>query len=329
MDHAWHIYALRLCLDHLGISRNQFIDELAAQNIASSVHFMPIHLHPYYRDKYGYKPEDFPVAFREYQRLISLPIFPSMSNQDVDDVIGAVAAIARKYTHNRKTVSTILTAAEPAGAPMHNLLPGQRGKLAWSRGARLMSLAPPWDWSCLAPVFAIIAVAIKWEDGGPVLYTQMRVGKGFRPFRLFKFRSMVADSPASTPIAGPGDPRITRVGRFLRTHKLDELPQLINVLNGDMQLVGVRPQLERYVQVFPEEYRDLLQDRPGITDLASLEFRNEEQMFGPGSLDEQYLTQILPEKLQLALKYRRARTFLSDLEILFRTVLGFKSPSIN
>lgn len=181
----------------------------------------------------------------------------------------------------------------------------------------------------LAPIFAIIAAAIKWEDGGPVFYKQMRVGKGFRAFRLFKFRSMVANSPASTPIAGPGDPRITRVGHFLRMHKLDELPQLLNVVNGDMQLVGSRPQLERYVRVFPDEYRDLLQDRPGITDLASLQFRNEGQMFGPGSLDEQYVTQILPEKLQLALKYRRARTFLSDLEILFRTVLGFKFPSIN
>jgi lipopolysaccharide/colanic/teichoic acid biosynthesis glycosyltransferase len=181
----------------------------------------------------------------------------------------------------------------------------------------------------LAPVLAMVAIAIKWEDGGPALYVQTRVGKGFKKFRLFKFRSMAADSPASMPLAGPDDPRITRVGHFLRKHKLDELPQLINVLKGDMQLVGVRPQLERYVQVFLDEYRDLLEDRPGITDLASLKFRNEEQMFLPGSVDEQYVTQILPEKLQLSLKYRRARTFLSDLEILFRTVLGFKSPSIN
>jgi dTDP-4-amino-4,6-dideoxygalactose transaminase len=95
VDHAWDLYVLRLCLDRLGISRNQFIEELAVRNIASSVHFVPIHLHPYYRGKYGYKPEDFPVTYREYQRIISLPIYPGMSNQDVDDVIAAVAAIAR------------------------------------------------------------------------------------------------------------------------------------------------------------------------------------------------------------------------------------------
>jgi dTDP-4-amino-4,6-dideoxygalactose transaminase/lipopolysaccharide/colanic/teichoic acid biosynthesis glycosyltransferase len=329
VDHAWHIYALRLCLDRLSISRNQFIDELAAQNIGSSVHFIPIHLHPYYRDKYGYKPEDFSVAYREYQRIISLPIFPAMSNQDVDDVIGAVAGIARKFTQHRKTVGTSFTAARTGRRVDSQPAPHAAREINTAARRAFDVICAAVGLFFLAPLFAIIAAAIKWQDGGPVLYSQMRVGKGFRPFRLFKFRSMVVDSPASTPIAGPGDPRITRVGHFLRAHKLDELPQLINVLNGDMQLVGVRPQLERYVQVFPEEYRALLQEPPGITDLASLEFRNEEQMFGPGSLDEQYLTQILPVKLQLSLKYRRARTFFSDLEILFRTVLGFKSPSIN
>jgi dTDP-4-amino-4,6-dideoxygalactose transaminase/lipopolysaccharide/colanic/teichoic acid biosynthesis glycosyltransferase len=329
VDHAWDLYVLRLCLDRLEISRNQFIEELAARNIAGSVHFIPIHLHPYYRGKYGYKPEDFPVAYREYQRIISLPIYPGMSNQDVDDVIGAVAAIARKYMRNRKTVIVNLAAARSGRRVPAQPAPSAAGEIgAAARRAFDVACAAS-GLLLLAPLFALIAAAIKWEDGGPVFYMQMRVGKGFRPFRLFKFRSMIAHSFASTPIAGPGDPRITRVGRFLRMHKLDELPQLINVLAGDMQLVGVRPQLERYVQVFPDEYRDLLQDRPGITDLASLQFRNEEQMFGPGSLDEQYLTQILPEKLQLALKYRRIRTFLSDLEIIFRTVLGFKSPSIN
>jgi len=252
-----------------------------------------------------------------------------MSNQDVDDVIAAVAGIARKYAHNRNAVGPGPTLARngrraiapPAPSPAR--VAGAAARRAFDVACAAAGLL------FLAPIFAVIAAAIKWDDGGPILYMQMRVGKGFRPFRLFKFRSMVADSPASTPLAGPRDPRITRVGRFLRAHKLDELPQLINVLKGDMQLVGVRPQLDRFVRAFPDEYRDLLQDRPGITDLASLKFRNEEQMFGAGSLDEQYVTQILPVKLQLSLKYLRARTFLSDLEILFRTVLGFKSPSIN
>jgi lipopolysaccharide/colanic/teichoic acid biosynthesis glycosyltransferase len=180
----------------------------------------------------------------------------------------------------------------------------------------------------LAPALAIIAAAIKWEDGGPVLYMQKRIGKGFRPFRLFKFRSMIPGTSGTLELTGPQDPRVTTVGRFLRRHKLDELLQLINVVKGDMQLVGVRPQTERFVHFFPVEYSILLQEPPGITDLASLTFRNEEQMFRPGPIEKQYLEQILPEKLRLALKYRGARTFISDLEIICRTVLGFKSPSM-
>jgi len=329
VDHAWHLYILRLRLDCLDISRNQFIEELAARNVGASVHFIPVHLHPYYRDKYGYQPEDFPVARREYERIISLPIYPSMSDQDIDDVIGAVAGIARKYRHDRMTVAAIPQAAKTRVRDTAYSASGATRKIA-TVARRVFDVAcAALGLILLAPVLAIVAAAIKWEDGGPPLYTQMRVGRGFRSFRLFKFRSMAPDSPASIPLAGPHDPRITRVGRFLRKSKLDELPQLFNVLRGDMQLVGVRPQLERYVRIFPNEYGDLLQDRPGITDLASLQFRNEEQMFGPGSVDEQYVTQILPEKLQLSLKYRRARTFLSDLDILFRTVLGFKSPFIN
>ena len=179
----------------------------------------------------------------------------------------------------------------------------------------------------LAPVFAAIAMAIKWDDGGQVFYAQMRVGKGFRMFRLYKFRSMLANSSGTTLLTGPGDPRVTNVGRFLRKYKLDELPQLINVVRGEMQLVGVRPQTERYALEFPCEYRVLLQEPPGITDLASLTFRNEEQMFRPGSIEEQYLNYILPEKLQLALRYRESRTFISDLGIIFRTILGLKSSS--
>ena len=97
VEHAWHLYVLRLNLDHLTISRNPFIEELRARNIASSVHFIPVHLHPYYRDKYAYKPDDFPVAHREYNRLISLPLFPKMTDHDVDDVINAVSDVARKH----------------------------------------------------------------------------------------------------------------------------------------------------------------------------------------------------------------------------------------
>lgn len=179
----------------------------------------------------------------------------------------------------------------------------------------------------LAPLLVIVAAAIKLEDGGPVLFSQPRLGKGLKKFRLLKFRSMVRNAKGSSLLTAPDDPRITRVGRFLRKYKLDELPQLANVVKGEMQLVGVRPQVECFVEIFPIEYELLLQDRPGITDPATLAYRHEEQMFQAGPLEKQYVSQMLPRKLMLSLQYRQTRTFFSDLGILFRTVLGFKSPA--
>jgi lipopolysaccharide/colanic/teichoic acid biosynthesis glycosyltransferase len=179
----------------------------------------------------------------------------------------------------------------------------------------------------LAPIFAIIALAIKLDDGGPVLYSQCRVGKGLRKFRLLKFRSMFSGCAEGSLLTAPRDARVTRVGRFLRRYKLDELPQLVNVLKGEMQLVGVRPQVEKFVDIFPDEYGELLQTPPGITGPASLIFRHEELLFLENSIEEHYIAKILPIKLEIALKYSRTRTFLSDIEILFRTVLGFQFPS--
>jgi len=179
----------------------------------------------------------------------------------------------------------------------------------------------------LAPLFAMIALTIKLDDGGPVLYSHLRVGRGLRPFRFLKFRSMRCCSAEGSPVTAPRDPRVTRVGRVLRKYKLDELPQLVNVLKGDMRFVGVRPQLEKHVELFRIEYGELLQSAPGITDLATLTFRNEERFFQEGSIEEQYIKKIMPIKLQLALKYSRTRTIRSDLEIIFRTVLGLGAPS--
>jgi lipopolysaccharide/colanic/teichoic acid biosynthesis glycosyltransferase len=176
----------------------------------------------------------------------------------------------------------------------------------------------------LIPIFAIIALAIKIDDGGPIFYFQSRIGKKLRKFRLLKFRSMFADC-AGSMLTASGDARVTPVGRFLRRYKLDELPQLVNVLKGEMQLVGVRPQVERFVEMFRDEYEELLQTPPGITDLTSLAFRNEERLFQGSCYEEQYIAKILPFKLEMSRKYLRTRTFLSDLEILFRTVLGLQS----
>jgi dTDP-4-amino-4,6-dideoxygalactose transaminase/lipopolysaccharide/colanic/teichoic acid biosynthesis glycosyltransferase len=338
VEHAWHLYVLRLNLDRLNISRNQFIEELCARKIASSVHFIPIHVHPYYRDKYGYLPQDFPISHREYQRIVSLPLHPRMSDQDVDDVIDAVIDIADKHNFriNRLRVVPGMRIDPPdAGCPGASMETGI-DLPAFSATTRITQsiLHRAFDVTCaamglalLSPLFVAVATAIKFDDGGPVFFSQPRVGKDLRKFRLLKFRSMVPNSGGISPLTVPEDSRITRVGRFLRKYKLDELPQLVNVVKGEMQLVGVRPELERYVEVFPSEYEELLQDRPGITDLATLTFRHEEQCFHAGPLEKQYVSQILPRKLKLSLKYSRARTFFSDLGILFRTVLGLKSPA--
>ena len=174
----------------------------------------------------------------------------------------------------------------------------------------------------LLPIFAIVGAAIKLQDGGPVFYRQVRVGRDFQPFRLYKFRSMVANADRDGLLTSPGDSRVTAVGMFLRQHKLDELPQLLNVLKGDMQLVGARPEVEQYVSMFQPEYARILREPPGITDPASLAYMNEERLFLPGRVEEQYVQEILPAKLKLSVAYQESRTVSSDLRLLLRTVIG-------
>jgi lipopolysaccharide/colanic/teichoic acid biosynthesis glycosyltransferase len=172
----------------------------------------------------------------------------------------------------------------------------------------------------LSPLLALIAVAIKLDDGGAVFYSQARVGKDFRLFKLMKFRSMAPGADRSGLLTTPEDSRITRVGRFLRRYKLDELPQLVNVLKGDMQLVGPRPEVERYVGLFRAEYSVLLQELPGITDPASITYRNEEDLFHVERIEEQYISQVLPDKLRVSLEYRQKRNFFSDIGVLLQTL---------
>lgn len=175
----------------------------------------------------------------------------------------------------------------------------------------------------LCPLFFVIALAIKLKGGyGPVFYLQPRVGQDGREFHLIKFRSMVTGADRHGVLTVTEDPRITRVGHFLRQHKLDELPQLINVVKGDMRLVGPRPEMKRYVDSFPAEYKVLLQNPPGITDPASLAFRDESKLLDAENLEAHYLSRILPQKLRLSIEYSRRRTFLSDLKIIFQTVAG-------
>jgi lipopolysaccharide/colanic/teichoic acid biosynthesis glycosyltransferase len=172
----------------------------------------------------------------------------------------------------------------------------------------------------LTPLFGAIAAAVLLDSGLPVFYSQERVGRGFRRFRIWKFRSMQHNS-FGPGITVRGDSRITRVGKFLRATKLDELPQFWNVFVGDMSLVGPRPEVLEYVEMYRERYRSILTVRPGITDLASVKFRDEENVLAAASdLTKYYAQHVLPTKLDLAEEYLRKRSLLFDISILLRTL---------
>ena len=174
----------------------------------------------------------------------------------------------------------------------------------------------------LSPLFLVVAILIKLDSRGPVFFRQGRMGKAFRPFLILKFRTMVRDAPnKGGPITFGEDPRITRIGRFLRRIKIDELPQLINVLKGEMSIVGPRPEVRRYVELFREDYEEILTVRPGITDLASLKYRDEAAILGASPDPEaMYVKYILPEKVSLGKEYVRRSSLTFDLILIFKTL---------
>ena len=174
----------------------------------------------------------------------------------------------------------------------------------------------------LSPLLLVVALCIRLDSPGPVFFRQERVGRGGRLFRIHKFRTMVADAPARGPGLTIGaDPRVTRVGRWLRRTKIDELAQLLDVLTGQMSLVGPRPELPRYVALYPPLLRDqLLGVRPGITDPASLKYADEASLLAAAADPEREYTQVLlPAKLQASADYLRTATLASDLAVLART----------
>ena len=176
----------------------------------------------------------------------------------------------------------------------------------------------------LSPVLAVVALAIRLDSRGPIFFRQTRVGRQFQPFRIYKFRTMVADAEQHGPqVTSADDRRVTRVGRWLRHTKLDELPQLINVLAGDMSLVGPRPEVPRYVDLFRDDFAEVLSVRPGVTDLASLKYRHEAQVLtDAGGGETPYVQQILPDKIRLAKLYVRRASPLDDVRVLVRTAVS-------
>ena len=173
----------------------------------------------------------------------------------------------------------------------------------------------------LSPVFLVVAIWIKLDSHGPVFYRQVRVGYKNKDFRIFKFRSMrIGADKGSLVTIGGRDPRITRSGYFIRKYKLDELPQLINVFVGDMSLVGPRPEVRHYVDYWTTEQMHVLDVRPGITDPASIKFRNENELMGQAENPEDYyINVIMQEKIKLYLEYVEYASFWYDIKLIFKT----------
>ena len=171
-----------------------------------------------------------------------------------------------------------------------------------------------------SPLMLVIAIGVKCSSPGPVLFRALRVGQDGRLFHLYKFRTMVADAATRGPrVTGQGDARITRIGRLLRQTKLDELPQLVNTLLGDMSLVGPRPEDPLYVRAYSKEQRRVLKVKPGITSAATVLHRHEEHMLNGSDWERTYIEEVLPAKLAIELEYLSRRTFRADMLILAQT----------
>ncbi|NFG24802.1 sugar transferase [Clostridium botulinum] len=175
----------------------------------------------------------------------------------------------------------------------------------------------------LSPIFILLSIMIKTGSDGPVFFKQIRVGKDGKDFEILKFRTMVVDAEKlGKQITVGNDNRITKIGSFLRKYKLDELPQLINVFKGDMSLVGPRPEVPRYVNMYNDEQRKVLEVKPGITDLASIRYKDENALLGKAENPEEfYINTIMPDKLALNLEYINKSNVFFDIYIIVKTIL--------
>ena len=175
----------------------------------------------------------------------------------------------------------------------------------------------------LSPILLVIAIKIKTGDHGPIFFKQIRVGEKNKEFEILKFRTMVVDAEKlGRQITVGNDSRITKIGAFLRKYKLDELPQLINVFKGDMSLVGPRPEVPRYVKLYNKEQSKVLEVKPGITDLASIRYRDENDLLGEAeNPDDLYINTIMPDKLALNLEYINKNNVFLDIYIILKTII--------
>jgi lipopolysaccharide/colanic/teichoic acid biosynthesis glycosyltransferase len=180
----------------------------------------------------------------------------------------------------------------------------------------------------LSPLMLVIAVLVKWDSPGPIIYAGIRSGRYGKPFSIYKFRTMVQDAERRGGLStAQNDPRITRVGKILRKYKLDELPQLINILQGDMSFVGPRPEMPEYTRLYTKEEQLILTVRPGITDYASIEFVQLGKILGDADPDRVYEEQVRPIKNALRVKYVKEQSFWNDIRLILRTLSRIKESS--
>lgn len=173
----------------------------------------------------------------------------------------------------------------------------------------------------LSPILLVIYILVKTESKGPSLYAQKRIGKDGKPFKLLKFRTMREGSDKGNQITIGEDERITKIGRYLRKYKLDELPQLVNVIKGEMSLVGPRPEVEKYVRLYTPEQRVVLSVLPGITDYASIQYSNENEILGKAEdPHKMYVEEIMPKKIEYNMKYIQDPSLYQYFKIIFLTV---------
>jgi lipopolysaccharide/colanic/teichoic acid biosynthesis glycosyltransferase len=175
----------------------------------------------------------------------------------------------------------------------------------------------------LSPVFLLSAILIKIETPGPIVFSHERIGRGRKVFKLYKFRTMEKDASKIGPSITPAnDPRVTKMGKLLRKFKVDEMLQIVNVVKGDMSVIGPRPEIKKYTDRFKKDYKEILKIKPGMTDYALIAFRNEEKILSKfNDIEEGYVKEVLPEKIKLYRKYMEEMGILTDVKIFFKTIL--------
>jgi dTDP-4-amino-4,6-dideoxygalactose transaminase/lipopolysaccharide/colanic/teichoic acid biosynthesis glycosyltransferase len=338
--HSWHLYSIRLRTGSCGVDRCGVIEELKSGGIGTSVHWTPLHLHPYYRETFGYDSDSCSCATSIYPELMSLPLYPDLTSEHVEHVCGTLKQIIvrSRSTINGVTIKPAQEAAESEPSSLISSPASVTENAADEEGdtsdeiAGVATAKRIYDASLaglglflLSPVFLLIAFVQKLTNRGNIFYSQTRIGQNAIPFRIWKFRTMVPQADKVGPcVTSDGDRRITGLGRILRKTKLDELPQLWNVLRGDMSLVGPRPEVPDYIAHYTPEQRGILQYKPGITDLASLRFRNEESLLANSENPERfYVEQCLPRKIKLNQEYVLRANILTDTWIILQTVCPY------